>query len=201
MTALSRLFKQISIYLSNSHMNWIRRITRHGIYCLFTLLQVTKWEQEGQLELGWAATSCTAQSQYTEYLHSIQYTVYTPPHRQVWPELAHQPGPRSALAACNHLPWNRDSITTLSLDYIIYYIFPIHIHAFKGQLSALSKNENKVIFIIYLKGRARYTITMIWKETINNNILCKLLQMIVLFLSGEFRMCQMYLLLLCPGHE
>ena len=117
------LLKRIYIYLSTSHMNWIRRITRHGIYCLFTLLQVTKWEQEEQLELGWAATSCTAPSQYTEYLHSIHYT---PTHRQVWPELAHQPGPRSALAACNRLPWNRDSITTLLITLHItsfLYIF------------------------------------------------------------------------------
>ena len=100
-----------NIYLSsNSHMNWIRSITRHGIYCLFTLLQVTKWEQEEQV---WAGLSSN-KLHCTESVHgiSIHYTLYTP-HRQVWPELARQPGPRTALAPCNRLPWNRDSITTL----------------------------------------------------------------------------------------
>ena len=69
--------KSLSIYLSNSHMNWIRRITRHGIYCLFTLLQVTESEQEEQLELGWAATSCTAHSTESVHRISTQYTLYT----------------------------------------------------------------------------------------------------------------------------
>ena len=112
LAALSRLFKQIFIYLSisNSHMIRIRSITRHGIYCLFTLLQVTKWEQEEQV---WAGLSSN-KLHCTESVHgiSIHYTLYTP-HRQVWPELARQPGPRTALAPCNRLPWNRDSITTL----------------------------------------------------------------------------------------
>ena len=69
--------KSLFLYLSNSHMNWIRRITRHGIYCLFTLLQVTESEQEEQLELGWAATSCTAHSTESVHRISTQYTLYT----------------------------------------------------------------------------------------------------------------------------
>ena len=65
--------KSLFLYLSNSHMNWIRRITRHGIYCLFTLLQVTKWEQEEQ-QWSWAEQQQVA-------LHRVStrniYTLYT----------------------------------------------------------------------------------------------------------------------------
>ena len=89
-----------------------------------------------------------------------------------------------------------------SADYITYYIFPIHIHAFKGQVSAQSKNENKVIFIIYLKVKARYM--YYYHDMKGNNKQQYTLQTVTndcTFLSGEFRMCQMYLLLLCPGHE
>ena len=119
--------KYLSIYLYLFH-TWLGYGASHGTAFTVYLL-CCKWRNESRRSncgLGWAATSCTAPSQYTEYLHSIHYTLYTPPHRQVWPELARQPGPRTALAACNRLPWNRDSITTLSSDYITCYIFPIH---------------------------------------------------------------------------
>ena len=68
----------------------------------------------GGATVGWAEQQQVALHRVSTHGISTQYTLYRyTPHRQVWPELARQPGPRTALAPCNRLPWNRDSITTL----------------------------------------------------------------------------------------